>query len=107
MKSSYLAKVCCIVVAMLAGGCAGSKPTIGDRMLVQGETAQELAENWNEGNSLLMEGEELKKKGQKMIEAGKDKVEEADVMISEGKRMMETSEKTFAAKFPNANPKKQ
>ncbi|MBT1070522.1 hypothetical protein [Pelotalea chapellei] len=101
MKKSCWVKVCFIIFAMLAGGCASSKPTIGDNMLVQGETAQELAKNWNEGNSLLIEGEELKKKGQKMIEEGKDKIEEADVMISEGKRMMETSEKTFAAKFPN------
>lgn len=34
-----------------------------------------------------------------MIEEGKDKIEEADVLISEGKRMMETSEKTFAENF--------
>ncbi len=104
MNKSFCAKVCLIVVAMLAGGCASSKPTTGDKMLVQGETAQELAKKWNEGNSLLIEGEELKKKGQKMIEDGKDKIEEADVMISEGKRMMETSEKSFAEKFPNINP---
>lgn len=106
MKKSCRVTVCFIIVAMLAGGCAGSRPTIGDKMLAQGETAQELAKKWNEGNSLLIEGEELKKKGQKMIEEGKDKIEEADVMISEGKRMMETSEKTFADKFPNINPKK-
>ncbi|GLI39321.1 hypothetical protein KI811_11950 [Geobacter hydrogenophilus] len=104
MKKACWSKVCLIIVAMLAGGCASSKPTIGDTMLLQGETARELSKKWTEGNSLLIEGEELKKKGQKMIEEGKDKIEEADVMISEGKRMMETSEKTFAEKFPNITP---
>lgn len=101
MKKSCWVKVCLVIVAMLAGGCASPKPTIGDKMLVQGETAQELAKKWNEGNSLLIDGEKLKKKGQKMIEEGKDKIEEADVMIAEGKRLMQTSEKTFAEKFPS------
>ena len=100
MKKSSCFKVGLIIAAMLGAGCA-STPTKGDKMLAQGETAQDLAKKWNYGNELLVDGEKLRKKGQKMIEEGKINLEEGDEMVSEGKRMMAQSEKAFSEKFPH------
>lgn len=106
MNKKNSLKLCLVMVAMFAAGCASSKPTVGDTMVIQGETAQQLADTWKEGNHLIAEGEKLKKKGQNMIEEGKEKIEKAEGMLSDGKRMVETSEKTFAEKFPNVAPLK-
>jgi len=101
MKTSCGIKVCLVVSVMFAAGCASKPPTLGEKMLVHGVNAQELAKMWNEGNELFVDGEQLKKEGLKLIEEGQIKVEEADEMMSEGKRMMNKSEKTFAEKYPD------
>lgn len=101
MKRSCGIRVCLVVSVLFAAGCASKPPTLGEKMLAHGVSAQELAKMWNEGNELFVEGEQLKKEGLKLIEKGQIKVEEADVMMSEGKRLMNKSEKTFAEKYPD------
>ena len=87
-----------LFVTLLAAGCA-SKPTLGDRMLSQGEAARSLGEKWNEGTAALAKGEALRKKGLQQIEDGKENVQEGDRLILKGRRQVEESEEEYDDRF--------
>ncbi len=64
-----------ISIIFLAGlvslpGCA-TQPTFGDRMLAEGESRIEIAEQWKQGKEDSIKGEKQVKNARKLVEKGR------------------------------------
>lgn len=77
-----------------------SAPSLGDRMLSQGQGTQQLGEQWKKGQALVKKGEKLKAKGQERVDDGQDIIKDANRMIEKGQKMIADSETTYKDKFP-------
>lgn len=125
MKRMCDIKVCLMIAALLAAGCATSPTTTGDLMLAKGANTRELGKKWNsghrmqvkgqemqeEGKEMILDGEDMVKKGKRLMEKGEEKKKDGEKMINEGKEMatkgkgiMDESEKEFSAIAPSKSP---
>jgi uncharacterized membrane-anchored protein len=99
MNLRVLLMVSPVVLALTA---CSSAPSVGDRMLSQGQGTQQLGEQWKKGQDLIKKGEKLKAKGQEQVEDGQDDIKDGTEMIEKGQKMIAESEKTYNEKFPAA-----
>jgi hypothetical protein len=89
-------------------GCT-SAPTLGDRMMDQGEGTADIGKQWTSGNEKALKGEKLIKKGKKMVDDGREEMRDGEdniakgkELIEEGKRMMQESEQAYKNRFPDS-----
>ncbi len=98
-----------IFILVMVNGCGSNKkPTLGDAMLQEGASAEQLGNQWNEGSALVIKGEKMKKKGQEKIDEAYEEIDEGkaliskgDRLINQGEKMIRDSESAYKLKFPN------
>lgn len=103
-----------ILATIFLYGCASTEPTRGDLMMNQDPSMVEVGVKWNEGNTMIKQGnktiEEGKyniKEGNKLAAKGKLQVDEGHRLIQEGKRLIAESESQYQnkpASAPQAAP---
>ena len=89
----------------VVGVCVGcnSAPSIGDQMKTHGNTAEQLGKQWNQGEKLLKRGNKLSEQSSKLFAEAETKKAKAAEMIEKGQQLMDTSQGSFAEKFPGSN----
>lgn len=98
------------VISTLSGCAAPREPTVGERMLIQSNSASELGRQWEAGNEKVKKGEKLIKKGNALIKEsrqdlrdGEDKVANGKALIEQGRKQMDDSERQYHLRFPASN----
>ena len=76
-----------LVLSFGIAGCSHS-PTVGEKMVNQGETSKKLGKEWSEGEVEVKEGKRLIKKGETQIHKGEH-------LIEKGNRKEHRSEKFY------------
>lgn len=74
--------------------CSTSPPTLGEKMINQGQSMAKVGEQWVEGENMI-------NKGEKMIKQGEEQVEEGKQLITKGRAMMKESEETYKQRGGN------
>lgn len=92
-------------------GCAAPEPTRGDLMMNQGPSMIEVGVKWNEGstmvkqgNKMILEGRDNIKEGNKLAAKGKLQVDEGNRLIQQGKRLISESEAQYQNKPATGSP---
>ena len=100
-KFAMLAMVCVLMTA-----CTSTpEPTKGDIIKAQGAEFTKIGEQWNKGDAMIAEGNDLIKvgkkeitKGEDLVDSGESKVEKGQKMIKKGNNMKAEADKALAAK---------
>ena len=86
-----------------------SDPTIGDRMVLQGDGTAEMGSQWQDGHEKMLNGEKLIKKGEEMIndsreemQKGEDSRTEGYKLVKSGRQMMDEAEHAYKNRFPHS-----
>jgi hypothetical protein len=87
-----------IGIISLLTACASSPKngTFAERLMDRGDQAKSIAKKWDEGNSMVVKGESMKKKGQKTIEDGKAQITKGERLIQDGDALIENGKKNMA-----------
>ena len=100
-------KVCSVAFFLsLALSACSQNPTMGEKMIHQGDDIKKIGDRWYEGYSLvkkgdkdITEGKSMIKQGSKAASKGKAKVKHGNSLIAKGKKMMHKSENDFQRKI--------
>jgi hypothetical protein len=109
---NYL-KISAITLSIALTACAHT-PTAGDKMSGAAQQSTQLGNQWNNGESMILDGRKLIAKGndniakgnqlnsdgQKRINSGEDMVENGKSKIAQGEVLEHNSEEIFNSKFP-------
>jgi hypothetical protein len=95
MKSFIVALLTATLITM--SGCASKKPTFGDRILAEGKSRIEIAEQWEQGKNDSKKGESLVLKGRKMVENGRSNLREGEQLIAAGNVEVQTNRQAYQA----------
>jgi hypothetical protein len=68
--------------------CGTNPPTLGEKIIKQGQSMSAVGEQW-------VEGEKMINKGEKMIKQGEEQIEEGRQLITKGRAMMKESEEIY------------
>jgi hypothetical protein len=82
------------VLLTVTVSCSTSPPTLGEKMINQGQSMAKVGEQWVEGETMIS-------KGEKMIKQGEEQVEEGKQLITKGRAMMKESEETYKQRGGN------
>ena len=91
-----------IFILVLAGlvnivGCATKPPTFGDRVLAEGESRIEIAEQWEQGKNESIAGEKQIRRGRKLVENGRSDLREGEQLIASGNVEVQTNRQAYQA----------
>lgn len=84
-------------------GCATKSPTFGDRVLAEGESRIELAEQWEQGKKDSITGEKQVRNGRKSVEKGRSNLREGEQLIASGNVEVQTNRQAYQALSQTAN----
>ena len=89
-----------IFILFLAGlvnitGCATKPPTFGDRVLAEGESRIEIAEQWEQGKNDSISGEKQIRNGRKLVEKGRSDLREGEQLIASGNVQVLTNRQAY------------
>ena len=82
------------VLLTAIASCSTSPPTLGEKMIQQGQSMSEVGEQWVDGEKMISKGENMIKQGEEQIEAGKQ-------LITKGRAMMKASEDIYKQRGGN------
>ena len=91
-----------VLIILLAGltnitGCAIKPPTFGDRVLAEGESRVEIAEQWEQGKNNSKAGEKQVRNGRKLVEKGRSDLREGEQLIASGNVEVQTNRQAYQA----------
>ena len=78
-------------------GCATKSPTFGDRVLAEGESRVEIAEQWEQGKNDSKAGEKQVRNGRKLVEKGRSDLREGEQLIASGNVEVQTNRQAYQA----------
>lgn len=76
-------------------GCAIKPPTFGDRVLAEGESRIEIAEQWEQGKNDSISGEKQIRRGRKLVESGRSDLREGEQLIASGNVEVQTNRQAY------------
>ncbi len=76
-------------------GCTTKPPTFGERMLMEGESRVQIAEQWEEGQKLLTKGEKMRLSGQKLTEKGLTSLNKGEKLVTSGTIKVQKSKQAY------------
>ncbi|WP_298941755.1 hypothetical protein [uncultured Psychromonas sp.] len=65
-------------------GCTTAPPTFGERMLMEGESRVQIAEQWEAGQKDLTKGEATLSSGQKLADKGRSYLSKGEKLVASG-----------------------
>lgn len=89
--------ICILFVTGLATitGCATKSPTFGDRILAEGETRIEVAEQWAQGKNESITGEKQIRGGRTLVEKGRADLRKGEQLIASGNVEVQTNRQAY------------
>ena len=78
-------------------GCVTKPPTFGDRVLAEGESRIEIAEQWEQGKKDSIAGEKQVKDGRKLVEKGRSDLRNGEQLIASGNGEVQTNRQAYQA----------
>jgi hypothetical protein len=78
-------------------GCTTSPPTFGNRVLAEGESRIEIAEQWEQGQKESIAGEKKVRTGQELVEEGRSYLREGEQLIALGNVEVKTNRQAYQA----------
>ena len=94
MNTSRLTLVILTSAALFVIGCA-TTTTPSDAGKPKAMSVEQISKQWKQGNDLVTEGEDVKRKAQEKIDAANVELKEGDSRIARGKTLMNESEQAF------------
>jgi hypothetical protein len=94
MNTSRLTLVVLTSAALFVTGCA-TTTTPSDAGKPKAMSVEQISKQWKQGNDLVTEGEDVKRKAQEKIDAANVELKEGDSRIARGKTLMNESEQAF------------
>src|SRR5688572_8940886 len=91
-----LSASCMLVLASITNGCH-VQPSNGKQMILEDDNTQNLVQEWDEGKSLVVQGEKYVMQGNQMIKKGKKLLHRAEAKIERGKQMIKDGDQMMRA----------
>ena len=90
------------IIILLTGllsitGCTTPPPTFGNRVLAEGESRIEIAEQWEQGKKYSIAGEKKVRNGRKLVDKGRSYLREGEQLIASGNVEVHTNRQAYQA----------
>lgn len=91
-----------LFIVFLAGlvsitGCVTKARTFGDRVLAEGESRIEIAEQWEQGKDDSISGEKQIRNGRRLVEKGRSDLREGEQLVASGNVQVQTNRQAYQA----------
>ena len=88
-------RIILIAGLLTIAGCSTKPPTFGERMLLEGESRVQIAEQWEAGQKDAIKGGKLLSSGQKLADKGRSYLSQGEKLVASGTAKVKTNKLAY------------